>query len=183
MAGSLTQLGLTRCVGGMGPAIVGSGLKDQYAEACQNCSWSQTRETLSVVIYTLLKNRFGLWWDEMYFLHAKTKTDNLFLKAKFSEGFIHTTTTSLGILWSKNPCMPKVHYSCTFSSRNWEKGGQSSQQETQIHQPWFPTTCKKYTRDGIRRRNLQSYIFVKGHKFGMVAACTRVKQNLIDLHQ
>jgi hypothetical protein len=24
---------------------------------------------------------------------------------------------------------------------------------------------------------------VKGHKFGMVATCTRVKQNLIDLHQ
>jgi hypothetical protein len=47
----------------------------------------------------------------------------------------------------------------------------------------FQLHAKKYTRDGIRRRNLQSYIFVKGHKFGMVAACTRVKRNLIDLHQ
>jgi hypothetical protein len=73
-----------------------SGLKYLYAEACQNCSWSQTMETLWVV-YTLLKKGFGFWWDEMYFLHAKTKTDNLFLKTKFSQGFIHTTTTSLGI--------------------------------------------------------------------------------------
>ncbi len=142
-------------------------------------------ETLSVVVYThCWRNVLGS--DEMKcsFLHAKTKTDNLFLKPKFSEGFIHTTTTSLGILQSKiHACQKCTHYSCTFNSHNWEKGGQSIQQETQIHQPWFPTTCKKYTRDGIRRRNLQSYIFVKGHKFGMVATCTRVKQNLIDLHQ
>jgi len=104
-----------------------SGLKDQYAEACQNCSWSQTMETLSAVVYTLLKKGFGFWWDEMCFLHAKTKTDNLFLKPKFSQGFIHTTTTSLGILLSKiHACQKCTHYSCTFSSRNWEKGGQSS---------------------------------------------------------
>ncbi len=50
-----------------------SRLKDQYAEACQNCLWSQTMETLSIVVYTLLKKGFGFWWDEMYFLHASNK--------------------------------------------------------------------------------------------------------------